>query len=369
MQDANLIIVNTCTVTHVADAKTRKTVRSVCKKNTLDTSKIIVTGCAAAIYSDFYVAIDSRIQFVSKLSMIGTLAGLIGEVSTSAQANILAGENFRTRASIKVQDGCDNACTYCIVHVARGKSTSVPASDVVAQAKALLNAGVKEINLTGVNIGAYCDGDINLAKLLNELVTLIEHKFANYSGIPARFRLGSIEPQDFSDKLIEVIAAAQGKICRHFHLPLQSGSSKVLGQMNRRYTADAFLQLVHKIKEAMPTASFSTDVICGFPGETDDDFSQTLEVCKQCRFMKIHVFPYSMRKNTPAAQRDDQIDPKIKNARCKQLQELGRALAKQDLEKRKGEFGLIEAPNRARLESYHLIKCDSIEIGSLVKFS
>lgn len=331
VNEADLVLVNTCTVTHVADKKTRKTVRKVCKENTK--ARIILTGCAAAMDSSFYKKIDKRIEIIPKHKL------------PVGKAKVLAGDNFRTRASIKIQDGCDNACTYCIVHVARGKSISINKEIIVSRFHELINAGVKEVVLTGVNLGAYND----LAGLLKELVN-----------DDCRIRLSSIEPQNVSDELIDLIAESNGKICKHLHLPLQSGSSKVLKDMARHYDADEYFQLVKKLREKIPTIALSTDIIVGFPGETDEEFEETVDLAKKCGFMKIHVFPYSQREGTPAARRFDQIPEDIKHVRAAKLRKLSDELADKDYESRIGtkEIALVETPGAARTESYHLVGCD-----------
>ena len=172
---------------------------------------------------------------------------------------------------------------------------------------------------------------------------------------PCRFRISSIEPADVSDKLIDVMARSNGRICRHLHLPLQSGSTKVLAEMNRPYTAQQFEALVNKLYAKLPELSLSTDIICGFPGETDADFQETLDVAQRCRFSKIHVFPYSQREGTPAAARTDQVPHEMRAERARTLRALAKQLRQRDRENRAGisELALIEENGVAMTESYH----------------
>ena len=272
------------------------------------------------------------------------------------------GSGFRTRVGIKVQDGCNNACTYCIVHVARGESWSVPFEEVVAEARAHALAGVRELVLTGINLGAYDDGGRTLADLLEALLEACPG---------ARFRIGSVEPLDVSDELISLMAASDGRVCRHLHLPLQSGSSRVLSEMARPYDAAYFLSLVEKLRAAMPALSLSTDIIVGFPGETDEDFAETLGVASASAFSKIHVFRYSRREGTPAAERDDQVAATIVAERSRKLQALGLELGREDAKHRLGtdESVLVERVGQGTTESYHPVRWTSSApaVGELVR--
>ena len=350
-KSADLVIINTCTVTSLADKKTRQTVRKVCKESAAD--KIIVTGCASAIEPDVYKDMDGRIEIVAKRDM---------QNASAKDMSILAGGGFRTRAALKIQDGCNNACTYCIVHVARGTAWSMPHEQVEASVSTMLDAGIKEIVLSGVDIGAYNDAGFGLVELCKSLLGIIGNR-------EARIRISSIEPNNVSDELIELLANAEGKICRHLHMPLQSGSSKVLAEMERHYNANEYLDIVERLKSKVPSIALSTDIIVGFPGESDEDFKASVDVACKCGFMKIHVFPYSKRSGTPAAERADQVADKIKAARAAELRSLSDELAKADLDKRHGtdEFVLVEN-ELARTESYHLIDAPKgAKPGDLIK--
>ena len=356
--DADLIVVNTCTVTGEAEKKTRKAVRGALRAN--DRATVIVTGCAAAIDKDTFLAMDPRVRVMGKAELASSIdAGAWGLDAATHGPALPVGEGYRTRVGVKVQDGCNNACTYCIVHVARGKATSVDPREVVRQCRVLASAGVKEIVLTGINLGSYRWRDeetgeaTGLADLLRMLLeeTADLHEEGEY---PVRFRVSSVEPRDVHDDLVEVLATAGGRVCRHLHLPLQSGNSKVLREMHRPYNAEHFEAIVANLYERVPELSLSTDIICGFPGETEGEFEDTLRVACTCRFSKIHVFPYSKREGTPAAARIDQVPPGVKADRAQRLRDLGDLLRDKEREARKGtrELAIVEEEGIALTESY-----------------
>ena len=335
---ADLIVVNTCTVTGEAEKKTRKAVRRALRAN--DHARVLVTGCAAAIDAAFYEALDERVSVVGKAQLAQAIDALFDEApfSPGEDAPLHIGSGFRTRVGVKVQDGCDNACTYCIVHVARGRATSRPADDVVRECAAYARAGAREIVLVAL-----------LRRLLDETADLHAPGEA-----PARFRVSSIEPRDADDALIDLLASADGRVCRHLHLPLQAGSSKVLREMARPYDAERFVALVERLYRRIPQLALSTDIIAGFPGETDAEFQETLDVARACRFAKIHAFPYSPRIGTPAAERADQVPPAVKEARAAMLRALGDELRASERARRAGtvELALVEEGGVAMTESY-----------------
>lgn len=386
--DAQLIIINTCTVTGEAEKKTRKAVRHALRAN--GEATVIVTGCAVAIDAASYEALDTRVCVVDKGELLASIRrGSWDKVSNSpvlvSEASFLedellsvplpVGRGFRTRVGVKVQDGCDNACTYCIVHVARGRATSRPAAKVVSECVELARVGVKEIVLTGINLGSYCADDedgskpIHLAELLGLL--LRETKDVGEPGCyPVRFRISSIEPRDVDGALIELLATCEGRVCRHLHLPLQSGSSKVLREMARPYDVARYVNLVDCLRERVPEISLSTDIIAGFPGETDDEFQETLDTCWHCGFSKIHVFPYSRREGTPAAARADQVEPQVKAARAGVLRALSEELREADRANRVGtrELALVEEGGVAMTESYFEVAAPlGVAPGALVE--
>lgn len=382
-ESADVAIVNTCTVTGEADTKNRKIIRGLLKAGA---AHVIVTGCAINIASDHYAELGEAVVCEPDKTALPRTAQLLvqGEQlhaadapaprteapdTTSAAEPVelnfeqaprfsadaesmrmlnRTGEGFRTRVDVKIQDGCNNACTYCIVHVARGRARSIPASQVIGEVGSIANAGTREVVLVGIDLGAYDDNGLDLADLIEILL--------QRTGI-GRLRISSIEPQSLKPSLITALATSDGRICRHLHLCLQSGSTKVLDEMARNYTADEFLDLIAELRAQVPSIALSTDVIVGFPGETDEDFAQTCKVIEQARFMRLHVFRYSKRAGTPAAARPDQISPQIMAERAKTLRELGAKLALEDMHKRLGtvEQVIVERPGIGTSESYHKV--------------
>ncbi len=395
VSDADLIIVNTCAVTGEAEKKTRKAIRQALRANA--SARVIVTGCAAALDADRYLSMDDRVQVTPKLAMPALLSEMASkhpesqDASTSStlasaegqsfapsiassEQNISddncgipsvepmrVGDGFPTRVGIKVQDGCNNACTFCVVHVARGSAWSRPSSQVISEAVRISLQGTKEIVLTGINLGSYSFEGLSLAGLLRCLLEATDD---------VRFRISSIEPCDVDDDLIELMATSDGRICRHLHLPLQSGSSKVLQEMARPYCADEYRALVEKLYAALPQLSLSTDVIVGFPGESEEDYLATESLVRACRFSKMHIFRYSLREGTPAAKRADQVTPELKAERAKRLEALEKELAFADLARRAGtrEFAIVETGGVATTESYHTVAapCGAC-VGDLVE--
>ncbi|HJF63778.1 MAG TPA: MiaB/RimO family radical SAM methylthiotransferase [Gordonibacter urolithinfaciens] len=414
--EADLIVVNTCTVTGEAEKKTRKAVRRALRAN--DRARVLVTGCAAAIDAAFYEALGDRVTVVGKAQLADAIrdwceacssrsaagepadlanvpavqaegpAGLSRGAARGASETACApieqgdvapllhiGSGFRNRVGVKVQDGCDNACTYCIVHVARGRATSRPADEVVRECAAYARAGAGEIVLTGINLGSYCDGgrrDPSATRLAGLLRRLLDET-ADLHGpgaLPVRFRISSVEPRDVDDALIDLLAVADGRVCRHLHLPLQAGSSKVLREMARPYDAERFRVLVERLYAAVPELALSTDIIAGFPGETDAEFQETLALARACRFAKIHAFPYSRRAGTPAAARADQVPAEVKAARAAALRALGDELRASERARRVGtvELALVEEGGVAMSESYFELPAPvGAPLGTLVK--
>lgn len=384
---ADLVIVNTCTVTGEAEKKTRKAVRHAL--SAAAAAEVVVTGCATEIDASTYDAMGDRVTVVPKAGMAlyleeGAFLSQLSEHSASSPGPRRPDQSVegvepkdpaffrptdgRTRIGIKVQDGCDNACTYCIVHVARGRATSRPADEVVAEAVALAESGVREVVLTGINLGSYDDGGADLTDLCRRLLVAT----ADLHGAgepPCRFRIGSIEPMDVTGEFVSLLAEAEGRICRHLHLPLQSGSSRVLREMARPYDAHEFRQLADFLRASVPSIALTTDIIVGFPGETDEDFEDTCALVRHVGFSKIHVFPYSKREGTPAAARADQVPPEAKSARAARLRALSDELATADRASRSGtvELALVETPEVATTESYHEVAAPAgADAGSLV---
>lgn len=375
LSDADALIINTCMVTGEAEKKTRKAVRRALRENAR--ALVVVTGCAASLDPDTYRAMDYRVCVeADKTQVIKAVedhyapeGSLVASPSKTLDANTLhpsvlrVGEHFATRVGVKIQDGCDNACTYCIVHKARGKAWSRPAQEIIEEVVAYDKAGVKELVLTGINLGSYRHELFGLGELLEELLLCTQH---------ARFRVSSVEPHTIDERFIEVMAQADGRVCRHLHLPLQSGSQRIVQEMERPYGTDDFLDLVVSLYEKVPSLSLSTDVIVGFPSETEEDFEETIRVSRACRFSKMHIFPYSKRQGTPAAERSDQVDHGVKLARVRRLTACAQELRADDLRRRRGtsELVLVEAQGKGTTESYHqVIMPDSALPGELVTFA
>lgn len=359
--EVELVIINTCTVTGEAAKKGRKVIRGALREN--PQARVIVTGCAAAVAEKELRALDERVEIWSKDQVIKYANKLKPETSPQQHTPLLrVGDVYPTRVNIKIQDGCNNACTYCIVHVARGPASSKSVTEVVEEVIRYENAGVREVVLTGINLGSYCHSENTITSLLQQLLSCTKEM---------RFRLSSVEPVDVSDALIKLLAQAEGRVCRHLHIPLQSGSSKVLAEMNRPYDAAYFENLARSLYRAMPSFSLTTDVIVGFPGETKEQFEETCRLARTCQFSKIHVFPYSLRKGTPAAERDDQVSAEEKAERARQLRSLAEKLREQDRFSRKGtvEQALIEHGGKMVTESYHHINApDSAQAGTFTTY-
>ncbi|MBQ3301996.1 MAG: MiaB/RimO family radical SAM methylthiotransferase [Eggerthellaceae bacterium] len=345
LEASDVVFVNTCTVTGEADKKARKAVRHALAVNPV--ARVIVTGCAVAIDADQFASMDPRVEAIDRTKLLLTCTK-----DASIEDLVRVGDGYRTRVNIKVQDGCDHACTYCIVHTARGKARSKPAHDVLAEAEAHFLHGAKEIILTGIDIGAYHDGSSDLETLARQLLDCASRHDVN--GIKPRIRISSIEPLSISDGLLDLLAESDGSLCRHLHLPLQSGSNRILDDMARPYSAEKYLEIVTALRNAVPSLSLTTDIIVGFPGETENDFEETLAMARACAFSKIHVFPYSMRKGTPAAARTDQVEAEVKSSRASELRKLSDKLRTQDRESRRGtrEFAIVQG-SKAMTESYH----------------
>ncbi len=327
---ARVIVINTCTVTGEADAKARKAIRHAL--GSAATPVVVVTGCLAALEESAIAALGERVVVESDkgrvASRVGALLGLDLSLTTSVPR---AGQGFRTRAMLKIEDGCDAFCSYCIVPYARGVPRGVASAEVVSEASRLVAEGVREIVLTGVNVGRYRDArDAHDARDLPALFAAVAA-----TGIK-RLRLSSIEPRDLTERFLSVVAQTPS-FCPHLHVPLQSGSDAVLASMGRRYTTREYAALIDSARDAIPGLAVTTDVIAGFPGETAGQAGDTLAFCRSMGFRKMHVFRYSARANTPAAQRADQVSAADKNTRATELRELAAELWKVDVASHLGE--------------------------------
>lgn len=379
--NADVFVINTCTVTNTGDKKSRQVIRRAIRQN--PEAVVCVTGCYAQTSPaeimeipgvDIVVGTQDRtklIDYIEQYKQERQPINGVGNIMKNRTYEELEVPYFtdRTRASLKIQEGCNNFCTFCIIPWARGLMRSRDPEKVVEQATQLVDSGYKEIVLTGIHTGGYGQDlkNYNLAQLLRDLETI--------DGLE-RIRISSIEASQLTDEVIDVIAASN-KVVRHLHIPLQSGSDSVLKRMRRKYSMAHFSERLTKLHAALPGLAVTSDVIVGFPGETDEEFQETYDFIVDHHFSELHVFPYSPRIGTPAARMDDQIDENIKNDRVHRLINLSDQLAKtyasnfEDdvLEVIPEEAGSEEGTLVGYADNYMKVqfKADESLIGQLVK--
>ena len=323
-EEADLCVVNTCTVTHVADKKSRQLIRRLRRIN--PTTHLIVTGCYAEMYPQEIRAIDGVDLIVGNdgkerlVELVGSLGWGSHESEAPTRNSKLQTRNPKAlplghvRAFVKIQDGCNNRCAYCIISLARGRERSRPRQEILAEIKALVAAGGKEAVLTGVHIGGYGrDLDTGLGQLVEDILT--------ETTLP-RLRLSSIEPWDLEPSLLRLWE--NPRLCRHLHLPLQSGCDATLRRMRRRYTVSQFADLVAAARLSIPDLAVTTDVIVGLPGETAEEFAASLSFVEEMQFARTHVFKYSARPGTAAAEMPHQVPYAEKKRRSETMLELAR---------------------------------------------
>ncbi len=317
-EPADLVVVNTCTVTRTSDDKCRQQIRRAIRDN--PRAKIVVAGCyvdrdraaieaLAGVHEVLTNADKPRIAAIAR--DVAGVGEALGELEGPWGIGDFAGHS---RAFVKIEDGCDAFCTYCIVPHVRGRVRSRPLGEVVAEVQRLSDRGFAEIVLTGIHLGAYgkdLGGKPGLAEVLREILRSTD--------VP-RVRLSSLEAMEADDELLGVMASS-ARVCPHLHLPLQSGDDAVLMRMNRRYRAEQFLDRIRKIRAALDRPAITTDVLVGFPGETDAQFEHTVAVCRSAEFSRMHVFPFSPRAGTPAAELPDACAPQTIDARRHALHE------------------------------------------------
>ena len=326
-EEADVCVINSCSVTEHADKKCRNIIRKLHRRN--PDAIIAVTGCYAQLKPAEIAEIDG-VRIVLGNNYKGDLVKAILEVENNPRqivrscsceditrffASYSSGD--RSRSFLKVQDGCDYKCAYCTIHYARGASRNMPIADLVKQAEKVAATGLKEIVITGINTGDFgrTTGEkfIDLLRALNDV-----------EGIE-RYRISSIEPNLLTDEIIEFCASSP-KFQHHFHIPLQSGSNRILGLMRRRYTAERFADRIEKVRSLMPDVFIGVDVITGFPSESDEDFEQTYSLLARLRPAFLHIFPFSERPNTPAVDMPDKVPASVSTARAARLDELCREL-------------------------------------------
>jgi len=324
--EAQVVVINTCTVTGEADAKARKAIRHALKATSHPI--VVVTGCLAALDTGELRAISPRVVVeADKERVAGVVATMLGAnlgPGAATRRPVRVGEGFRTRAMIKIEDGCDNFCSYCIVPYARGVPRAVSFAEVVDSAASLVDEGVAEIVLSGVNIGRYDDAGRDVADLVAAVAS---------TGV-ARLRLSSIEPPDLTARLLDVLGETPS-VCQHLHVPLQSGSDDVLGAMSRTYTIAEYEARIEAARSAIAGLAVTTDVIAGFPGESERDHALTIEAARRIGFAKLHVFRYSERSGTAAAQME-QLTPDVRSSRAAELREVGERLREEHIASRAG---------------------------------
>ncbi|MCK5577246.1 MAG: tRNA (N(6)-L-threonylcarbamoyladenosine(37)-C(2))-methylthiotransferase MtaB [Dehalococcoidales bacterium] len=309
---ADIYIVNTCTVTHIADRKSRNRLRQAHHLN--PDALVVATGCYAQRASQEIKQIEGvglALGNDAKMKLVSLLRDS-GHIKSDGRR----GYSSRNRAFIKVQDGCNSSCAYCIVPLVRGREKSLPDEDIIAQVKARTARGCREVVLTGTEIGAYRHNGLGLEELLGRILNETD---------ALRLRLSSLQPEAITTRFIKLWL--NPRMCRHFHLSLQSGSDSTLGRMKRSYRTADYSRAVSLIRQVAPEAAVTTDVIVGFPGETDEEFEESLDFCRRMEFARIHVFPFSPRPGTEATRMPAQIGAIVKKQRSNRMLSLAEASA------------------------------------------
>ncbi|MBQ8408046.1 MAG: tRNA (N(6)-L-threonylcarbamoyladenosine(37)-C(2))-methylthiotransferase MtaB [Clostridia bacterium] len=326
-------VINTCTVTAESDRKARQMIRRMITRN--PAAYVLVTGCYSQVSPEEVAEIEG-VDYVcgssNKMSVTDKLSELIGRGAKNVKAEVcvpdLDASGFeqmsirrfnRTRAYVKIEDGCESKCAYCTIPASRGPIRSKPYGEVIDEVRLLTDNGVREVVLTGIETGSY-GKDLPKHESFASLLCAIDE----IEGI-GRVRTGSLDPTVIKPDFVARIKDLRS-LCPHFHLSLQSGSSKTLASMKRKYNAEQAMGCIERLREAMPDVQFTTDVIVGFPGETDADFAETCEFVRKAKFLMIHVFPYSKRKGTVAAQMNGQVPEQIKRERVRILTEISREI-------------------------------------------
>ena len=342
---ADLIVINTCTVTDKADSKSRQMIRNAIKAS--PRGRIVAMGCYAQIRPEELSAIDGidmvlgtnekyhLLQFLKELESGNHAEPLvyvndIGDINSYHESPFIS-TTGRTRAYLKIQEGCDYYCSYCIIPFARGKARSRSFYDCLNEARSLVEKGYRELILTGINVGTWHEDDRHLDDLLDGLSSVV--------GLE-RIRVSSIEPNTVSDRLLELIAE-RDNICPHLHIPLQSGSPEVLRRMRRKYLLQDYYGLAERITKIAPDIAWGTDIITGFPGETEDEFQQTISAIQELPFTYLHIFRYSERYGTIASKLPGQVDFQVKKKRAVILRELGNKKKRKYIQKYIGRDQLV----------------------------
>jgi threonylcarbamoyladenosine tRNA methylthiotransferase MtaB len=313
-QPADLCIVNTCTVTAEGDSKSRQVIRRLAREN--PASKIVVMGCYATRAPEEVATLPNVTEVLTDKRELPDLLGRFGVTDVPTG---ISGFGRRHRAYVKVQDGCLLRCSFCIIPHVRPQLSSRPMPHILDEVRRLVDNGYREVVLTGIHLGHY-GVDFNLRAAKEDWVRL-SHLVRSIAELPGDFRvrLSSIEATEVTRELIGVMADHPDKVCPHLHISMQSGSDSVLRRMRRRWGSRRFLDRCNLLRERLDRPAITTDVIVGFPGETDAEFSETVEVCRQACFSKIHIFPFSARRNTPAFTMPGQLSKQLKQERVHAL--------------------------------------------------
>lgn len=357
---ADAIVVNSCAVTGEAEAKTRKTVRHMAAL--AQTPEVVVTGCVASLFASELSDIAPNVTVEANKSLVAArVVSLVGHQGAIPSARGGMTPTGRTRPSIKIQDGCDNRCGYCIVWKARGRARSLAATEVLDRLDEACGRGAQEVVLTGINIGRYRDGTLDLAGLLDLIMARSD---------VGRVRISSIEPPDVTGRLVDAMARHGERVAPFLHVCLQSGSDATLRRMRRAYDTAAYRQAVGYARDKLPNLSVGTDLVVGFPGETADEFEESLAFCEEMAFSRMHVFRYSRRPGTPAAMADGQVDPREMARRSRRMRTLARRMRRAEAERMVGseQLVLVEQEGRGVTGGLFDLHLDpSVPAGSLVR--
>jgi threonylcarbamoyladenosine tRNA methylthiotransferase MtaB len=321
----DVFVLNSCTVTHVADKKARQALSKA--RNSFPNAIVVAAGCYAesgtadleALSATDLVIPNTRKSEIVSIVSARTELEVPAPIDADDQVIQLLG---RTRGAVKIQEGCDQVCSYCIVPKVRGRERSIAKNEIINQVQALSSAGCPEVVLTGTQLGSY-GFDLEGTGLVDMISSVLEETNIR------RLRISSLQPAEFSDGLLDLWSGVgRERLCPHFHIPLQSGSDRILERMRRRYTGDGYLEAVRSAKSAVAGSSITTDVISGFPGESEEDHQRTLEVLASAQLADAHVFPYSVRPGTSAAHFDDQVEVQTRSRRAEELREVADSMAR-----------------------------------------
>jgi len=374
--EPDVFVLNSCTVTHVADKKARQSLSKA--RKSYPNAIVVAAGCYAEsgtadleelASTDLVIPNTRKSEIVS---MVSSRTGLEWQEpqGTEIEVGQLLG---RTREAVKIQEGCDQVCAYCIVPKVRGRERSIPEAEIIKQVQALSSAGCPEVILTGTQLGSY-GFDLDNTSLTGMIRAVLEQTDIR------RLRVSSLQPAEFSTELLDLWNdVGKDRLCPHFHIPLQSGSDQILERMRRRYTGESYLEAVNAAKSAVAGCSVTTDVISGFPGESDDDHRRTVDVLTAAELADAHIFPYSVRPGTSAAHFDDQVDVQIRSQRAEQLREIADKAAKKHRlsfvgktrpvlwEGARGTSGLTDNYLRVRLEPGEVIAASNGKGDGLIE--